>query len=142
MKCLLKYRWVKLPRAHLPAGKGVMGYWARLASKAAFRKGQANYCGYINEVNVGTWSGGVVGLKSILGIKSRTKSLEVMDTLTRLGYIEYTLDPKTKKLTYQIIDFVVKCSGEPCSPPSIVYATNNYGLSIFLRSVLAVLSGS
>ena len=33
MKCLLKYQWVKLPRAHLPAGKGVMGYWAKLASK-------------------------------------------------------------------------------------------------------------
>ena len=103
MKCLLKYRWVKLPRAHLPAGKGVMGYWARLASKAAFRKGQANYCGYINEVNVGTWSGGVVGLKSILGIKSRTKALEIMDALTRLGYIEYTLDPKTKKLLVRMI---------------------------------------
>ena len=27
MKCLLKYQWVKLLRAHLPQGKGVMGYW-------------------------------------------------------------------------------------------------------------------
>ena len=26
MKCQLKYRWVKLPRACLPQGKG--GYWA------------------------------------------------------------------------------------------------------------------
>ncbi|MDR1321459.1 MAG: hypothetical protein LBK56_08565 [Gracilibacteraceae bacterium] len=34
MKCLLKYQWVKLPRTHLPAGKGVMGYWARLTTKA------------------------------------------------------------------------------------------------------------
>lgn len=40
MKCLLKYQWVKLPRTHLPQGKGLMGYWARLASRAAFRKGQ------------------------------------------------------------------------------------------------------
>ena len=51
MKCLLKYQWVKLPRTHLPAGKGVMGYWTRLASKAAYRKGSAKYCGHINEVN-------------------------------------------------------------------------------------------
>lgn len=29
MKCLLKYRWVKLPRAQLPQGKGVLGYWSR-----------------------------------------------------------------------------------------------------------------
>ena len=87
MKCLLKYKWVKLPRTHLPAGKGVMGYWARLASRAAFRKGQAAYCGYINEVNTGTWSGGVTGLKSILGVKSRRLALEIMDSLQSLGYI-------------------------------------------------------
>ena len=27
MKCQLKYRWVKLPRACLPQGKGVLGQW-------------------------------------------------------------------------------------------------------------------
>jgi hypothetical protein len=77
MRCLLKYQWVKLPRTHLPAGKGVLGYWAKLAAKAAFRKGQAKYCGYINEVNTGMWSGGIVGLKSILGLKSRQKALKI-----------------------------------------------------------------
>lgn len=49
-KCLLKYQWVKLPRAHLPVGKGIMGYWTKLASRSAFRKGQAHYCGYTNDV--------------------------------------------------------------------------------------------
>ena len=38
MKCLLKYQWVKLPRACLPQGKGLLGCWARLAARAAFRK--------------------------------------------------------------------------------------------------------
>jgi hypothetical protein len=135
MKCLLKYQWVKLPRAHLPAGKGVMGYWARLASKAAFREGQAKYCGHINDVTVGSWSGGVVGLKSILGTKSRQKALEIMDTLTYLGYIEYDLDPKTKKLTYKINDFVVKCSGDPCMGPGAVYATDGYGFLCLPRDI-------
>ena len=110
MKCLLKYHWVKLPRTHLPAGKGVMGYWAKLASAAAFRNGKANYCRYVNYVTVGTWSGGVVGLKSILGVKSRRKALEIMDSLVCLGYIEYieySLDPNTKKLSYKILDYVV-----------------------------------
>ena len=45
-KCLFRYQWVKLPRTHLPIGKGIMGYWAKLASRAAFRRGQAKYCGY------------------------------------------------------------------------------------------------
>ena len=51
---------VKMPRNHFPEGKGIMGAWARLASRAAFRKGQAVYCGHINEVAPGMWSGGVV----------------------------------------------------------------------------------
>lgn len=53
MKCLMKYQWVKLPRNHLPEGKGIMGAWARLASRAAFRKGTAFYCGHSNAVSPG-----------------------------------------------------------------------------------------
>ena len=87
MKCLLKYQWVKLPRNQLPPGKGIMGSWARLASRAAFRTGQARYCGYTNKVSAGGWAGGIVGLKSILAIKRRRQALEHMDTLADLGYI-------------------------------------------------------
>ena len=53
MKCLMKYQWVKLPREHLPPGKGIMGRWAKLAAHAAFRKGKASYCGYSNDVSPG-----------------------------------------------------------------------------------------
>ena len=74
MKCLMKYQWVKLPRNRLPEGKGLMGYWAKLASRAAFRKGQASYCGYSNAVSPGMWSGGVVGLKRILGVNGLPRS--------------------------------------------------------------------
>ena len=81
LKCLMKYEWVKLRRDTLPTGKGIMGAWAKLASRAAFRKGQASYCGYINAVRPGMWSGGVVGLKSILGVKSRTQALETLPRL-------------------------------------------------------------
>ena len=66
LKCLMKYEWVKLRRDTLPAGKGIMGAWAKLAARAAFRKGHASYCGHKNAVSPGMWSGGIVGLKSIL----------------------------------------------------------------------------
>lgn len=134
MKCLMKYQWVKLPRNRLPEGKGLMGYWAKLASRAAFRKGQASYCGYSNAVSPGMWSGGVVGLKSILGVKSRSKALEMLQELSELGYIEYTLNAKTKKLTYQVTDWVVKCSGEACMDGA-VYATEGYGFLCLPRSI-------
>ena len=77
LKCLMKYEWVKLRRDTLPAGKGIMGAWAKIAARAAFRKGHASYCGHKNAVSPGMWSGGIVGLKSILGIKSRTKASHV-----------------------------------------------------------------
>jgi len=112
-----------------------MGYWAKLVSRAAFRDGQANYCGYLNNVTVGTWSGGMVGLKSILGVKCRQTALDIMDALTYLGYIEYSLDPKTKKFTYKILDYVVKCSGEPCLSPGAVYATDGYGFICLPRCI-------
>lgn len=58
LKCLMKYEWVKLRRDTLPAGKGIMGAWAKLAARAAFRKGHASYCGHKNAVSPGMWSGG------------------------------------------------------------------------------------
>ena len=135
MKCLLKYQWVKLPRNQLPPGKGIMGSWARLASRAAFRTGQARYCGYTNKVSAGGWAGGIVGLKSILAIKRRRQALEHMDTLADLGYIAYSLDTKTKRLTYQVTDWVVRCSGEPCMGREAVYATEGYGFLCLPRNV-------
>ena len=102
MQCLQRYDWVKLLRSHLPEGKGVMGAWAKLASRAAFRKGTSTYCGFSNPVQPGMWSGGIVGLKSILGVKKRHQALQTMELLQSLGFISYDLDPKSKKLTYQI----------------------------------------
>ena len=81
MKCLRKYLWVKLPRDYPDMGKGLLGYWAKLASRAAFRKGNARYFGHINAVEPGTWAGGVVGIKSILGVRSRAQALHVLQEL-------------------------------------------------------------
>ena len=133
-KCLLKYQWVKLPRACMPSGKGIMGYWAKLAAHAAFRKGRAQYCGYTNDVVPGMWSGGIVGLKSILGVKSRTKAIDILNTLQQHGYGHYTLNEKTKKLEYAITDWVIKCSGAECMNGA-VYATDGYGFLCLPRSI-------
>ena len=118
----------------MPAGKGLLGYWAKLASRAAFRKGNAVYCGHINPVTPGMWSGGVVGLKSILGVKKRAHALWIMSQLQELGYLTYTLDQKTKHLTYQITDWVVKCSGAEYTDGA-VYATDGYGFLCMPREI-------
>ena len=127
MKCQLKYHWVKLPRACLPQGKGVLGQWARLAARAAYRKGVGLYCGFQNPVEPGMWAGGVVGLKSILGAKSRTAALESLERLQTLGYVSYSLDRRTKKLVYTVLDRVVTCTGEACLGQG-VYAYEGQGV--------------
>lgn len=134
MKCLLKYQWVKLPRASLPTGKGILGSWARLAARVAFRKGEAHYCGYTNMVEPGTWAGGIVGIKSILGLKNREKAFQTLNILQELGYIQYTLDPVTKKLEYSMKDWVLRCSGAECMNGS-VYTTDGYGFLCLPRSI-------
>ena len=50
MKCLRKFKWIKLRRNCLPNGRGLLGYWARLAARAAFRKGKALYCGMNDDI--------------------------------------------------------------------------------------------
>ena len=134
MKCLWYYEWVKLPRSIVPEGKGVLGDWVRLAFRAAFRKGTALYCGYRNTVVPGMWAGGVVGLKSILETKSRKKALDTMDKLLQLGYVHYELDQDTKKFTYQITDWVRKCSGAACMKGA-VYTTKGYGFLCIPRNI-------
>ena len=134
MKCLWHYEWVKLPRNIVPEGKGILGDWVRLASRAAFRKGTSLYCGYTNTVLPGMWAGGVVGLKSILETKSRKKALDTMDELQQLGYVHYELDQDTKKFMYQITDWVRKCSGAACMKGA-VYTTKGYGFLCIPRNI-------
>ncbi len=126
MKCLRKYKWLKLQRACLPQGRGIMGYWAKLASRAAFRKGIGIYCKHHNAVTPGMWKGGIVGLKKILGIKRRQRVLWIMHELEDLGLIKFTLDERTRKMTYEILDWVPLCSG-PDITDGNVYATEGFG---------------
>ena len=74
-----------------------MGAWMKLASRAAFRKGIATYCGYKNEVLPGMWSGGIVGIKSILGIKKKSDALLMLDKLSELGYIKNECKKKSRE---------------------------------------------
>ena len=134
MKCLSKYKWIKLYRAALPQGKGIMGYWARLAGRAAFRQGKAQYCGHTNAVTPGMWSGGIVGLKSILGVIRRSQALQIMNELQNLGYISYNLEKGTKKLSYEITDWVQTYSGSEAGSGT-VYATEGFGFICTPRAI-------
>ena len=68
----------KAPRTQIPAGRSLLSNFMRLYASAAYRPGQARYCQYINEVHFGQWVGGIVGLKSILGLSSREQAFLVL----------------------------------------------------------------
>ena len=116
-----------------------MKSWAKLASRAAFRKGFGMYCGHRNPVTPGMWSGGVVGLKSILGVRRRSQALCIMHELESLGYIKFSHDLKTKKISYEINDWVMSCAGSECNDGT-VYATEGYGFLGMPRSITERLS--
>ena len=134
MKCLMKYQWIKLPRNRLPEGKGIMGAWARLASRVAFCKGKAHYCGYENQQEAGLWVGGIVGLKRILGVRTEDTALGILKRLSQYGYVEFEFDEKTKKIEYRIVDWVRNCSGAGCTDKSS-YTSNGYGFLCVPRSI-------
>lgn len=73
-------------------------------------------------------------LKSILDIKDRKRALAIMDQLSSQGYITYSLDQKTKVLSYRITDWVAQCTGEACLGEA-VYATDGYGFICVPRSL-------
>ena len=87
MSCLERFLWTKLPRSVVPSCKGILSRWAHLAARAAFRKGIVSYCGHRNPAEPGTWAGGIVGLKSILGVKKREQALDILRQLSDLGYL-------------------------------------------------------
>ncbi len=134
MKCLLKYPWVKLPRNKVPGGKGLLGAWMRLAARAAFRKGEGHYCGYDNPVEPGMWVGGIVGLKAILGLRRRDAALNALQQLEQFGFLSWTLDPATKKLSYSLSDWLVRFSGAEC-PDGAIYTTEGYGFVCVSREI-------
>lgn len=80
------------------------------------------------------WSGGIVGLKSILGVKRRQKALWIMHELENLGYLEFTHDLKSKQITYKINDWVHSCGGAECEQGT-VYVTNGYGFLAMPRTI-------
>ena len=134
MKCLIKYPWVKLPRNKVPGGKGLMLAWMRLAARAAFRKGEGHYCGYDNPVEPGMWVGGIVGLKAILGLRRRDPALDALRKLEKIGFLSWSLDSSTNKLSYTLSDWLVRFSGAEC-PDGAVYTTEGYGFVCVSREI-------
>ena len=106
----------------------------RLAARAAFRKGEGHYCGYDNPVEPGMWVGGIVGLKAILGRRRRDSALDELQKLERLGFLSWTLDPSTKRLSYTLSDWLVRFSGAEC-PDGAVYTTEGFGFVCVSREI-------
>ena len=102
MSCLMKFKWVKIPRNIMPEGSGLLSDYIRVYSAAAITKGTIRYCQYENEVEEGMWAGGRVGLKSILRTNSASDALDRLKRLASFGILTYEYSPDTKLLSYKV----------------------------------------
>lgn len=119
MSCLLKYKWVKLQRGAIPNLPGVLPAYLRLTARAAFAAGKVRYCQHTNDIPAGGWAGGIVGLKSIMGVKSAEKALRTMDTLSDLNLITYSYNRENKLISYKINDHITDPEIKPEKENSI-----------------------
>ena len=83
------------------------------------------------------WTGGIVGLKSILGVKRRDRALWIIHELEDMGYLKFSLDVRTKKLSYELNDWVPACTGGETQNGS-VYATEDFGFIGLVSGICAV----
>ncbi len=98
MSCQLKYNWVKLQRQQIPNLDGIMSFYLRLSARAASKAGIVRYCQFMNDIEPGMWSGGIVGLKSILGLKNADKALDTLRVLPDLDLITYDYNRENKSV--------------------------------------------
>ena len=105
MTCYFNYTWTKVPKELIPYGKGVLSDYLHLIAAAAARDGEMRYCGHLNKVRRGEWSGGVVGLKAILDTRSTKAALAALDRVREAGLAEYSYAGSGTLLTYRILKY-------------------------------------
>lgn len=102
-KILRCYPWVAVERRSVRGSEGgYMSYLLKLMGSAACKDGQIKYYRYTNDVSAGEWAGGIVGLKSILEIKSSQEAREIMLKLVDYGYINFSECEQTGILRFNI----------------------------------------
>ena len=105
MICYFKYTWAKVPKELIPYGKGVLSDYLHLIAAAAARDGEMRYCGHLNKVRRGEWSGGVVGLKAILETRSTKDAFVALERVREMGLVEYSYAGPGMLLTYRILKY-------------------------------------
>ena len=129
MKCLLKYQWVKLPRACLPQGKGLLGCWARLAARAAFRKGRSALLWIYESCKAGGMVRRHCGSEKHPWHEKPWKSITDSRFTPEVGLYCLQSGSYYEKIRNTIRDWVLRCSGEGCMNGT-VYATDGLWLSL------------
>ena len=132
MPCLIKYKWVKIPRDIMPESRGILLDYVRAYSAAAISKGTMRYCQYENEVEEGMWAGGKVGLRSILKAKTTGDAFERLKRLADAGILTYEYSVETKFLSYKINE---EYRVRNCKPELPVRCKNTYGFVRVPRGV-------
>lgn len=93
--------WKKFYRDIPFDDSGALSVFLKLAFATAYADGKTKYYKYINEVKKSQWVGGIVGLKSICGIKNSEKLFQTLNLLKSLRYIDFVVETN-KKITVTV----------------------------------------
>lgn len=94
-------QWKKLYRDIPFCDDGLLSTYLQLAFAAAYQDGESKYYKYKNNVKENQIVGGVVGLKSICGIKNRNKLMNNLEELKKLSLIDFKIE-KNRKTTVEV----------------------------------------
>ena len=116
-----------------PSG-GVLADFVSVAKNLALKDGKQKYCGYYNTVTKDSWSGGVIGLKTILKSKSRDDVFSRLELLSEYGYLHNVYNESTKEL-YVWSAHNINRPIKRYLPDTQCFSTNRYGYILLNRDL-------
>lgn len=131
MAILAAFDHIKVFRDCIPEANTVLCNYLKICSRVAYHDGFSCYKNHRNFTAKNSWTGGIVGLKSILRL-SKEATLKALDELQALGYIKVSVQKKVYTVTVSEPDF---CPDMKHNERSCVYATSGYGFFFVRRNL-------
>ena len=134
MVCPLRFDAVELYRTTEYPSCGVLADYVTVAKNLALRDGKQKYYGYINTVTKDSWSGGIIGIKTMLHAKSRQEAFSRLEKLFEYGYAGNAYNPETKELFVWSIPQINREIKEYI-PQGQCFSTNHCGYILLDRTL-------
>lgn len=116
-----------------PSG-GVLSDYVTIAKNLALRNGKQKYYAYQNSVHKDSWTGGIIGIKTMLHCKSKDEAFSRLEILSKYNLVNYVYNSETRELFVHSIPEVNRYIKDSL-PKTQCFATNHYGYIYLNRNL-------